>query len=90
MYQLTIDVARAVTVTSHPDHAAAHGHLVRHVVTADYYLRTVQARPAHSAYELVVLTEDHRRPHRAGHATIDDLSADRVHPDAPPAESTPT
>ncbi|KAA0093580.1 hypothetical protein CIW49_26315 [Mycolicibacterium sp. P1-18] len=92
MYQLTIDAAQAVTVTSHPDHAAAHRQLMRHVVRADYYLQPVATGPTHSAYDLLALAQGRRRPRRAGRATIDEVAADRVRPeDAPPQpERAPT
>jgi len=89
MHQLTLDDGHGVTVTSHPDHATAHRHLMRHVVTADYYLHTVATGPARSAYDLLALADGRRRPHRAGRATIEELAADRVQPEAEPARSEP-
>jgi hypothetical protein len=80
MYQLTVDAAEAVTVTDHPDRDAAHGHLLRHAVRGDYYLRTVQTGPAHSTYQLLALTEGRRGPRSAGHAVIEDLSTDEALP----------
>jgi len=89
MHQLTLVVGHGVTVSSHPDYATAHRHLMRHVVTADYYLHAVGTGPARSTYELLTLAEDRRRPHRAGRATIEELAADRIHPEAEPAQSEP-
>jgi hypothetical protein len=82
MYQLTVAAAHAVTVTTHSDREAAHGHLVRYVVAGDYYLRTLQAGPVLGTYELLALVEDRRRPRSAGLAIIEDLAGDRARPDA--------
>lgn len=73
MHRLTISTDHAVTVTHHHDHASAHGHLMRHVVTADFYLHALVAGPDRSAYDLVAVA-DGRRPRRAGRAVIEEQS----------------
>ena len=89
MHQLTLDVGHGVTFTSHPDHATAHRQLMRHVITADYYLHTVATGPAHSSYDLLALAEGRRQPRRAGRATIDEVAADRVRPEGVPPQPGP-
>ncbi|MCP9276940.1 hypothetical protein [Mycolicibacterium arenosum] len=80
MYRLTVDAADAVAVTEHPDRDAAHGRLMRHVVTGDYYLRTVRTGPAHSTYEMLHLADHRRRPRSAGHAVIEHVDPERRPP----------
>jgi hypothetical protein len=76
MHQLTIDHdARSVSVTEHPNYDEAHRALLDYVVGADYYLRPVQNRAAHTTYELLRLADaDQRGPNRGpritGTATI--------------------
>jgi hypothetical protein len=54
MHQLTIDhYSESVSITDHADFGDAHRALLKYVVGADYYLRTVQNTAAHTSYELV-------------------------------------
>lgn len=73
MYQLTIDSARAGTVsTSHTDQPAAHHALHRYAVAADVYLRMIQATEPHTSYDLIDLAD---RPHPIGYAVIEHIPA---------------
>jgi hypothetical protein len=48
---------------------------MRHAVRGDYYLRTTHTGPAHTTFELLVLTEP-RRPLSAGHAVIEEFAGE--------------
>ena len=77
MYQLTVDESDTVAVTELPNRAAAHGRLMRHVVTGDYYLQILQVSRVHTTYELRRLAADRLRPHIVGHAVIERLDPGR-------------
>jgi hypothetical protein len=79
VHQLTINHDnQSVSITGHADFGDAHRALLKYVVGADYYLRTVQNTAAHTSYELLRLADlddpaPARGPRITGIATIEEL-----------------
>lgn len=89
MHQLTIDHDNtSVAISGHRSFSDAHHALLKYVVGADYYLRSVQTTPTHASYELLSLADpDDRAPARhprvAGIAIIEELAHPAVRAPSP-------